>query len=86
MTTVKTIADKRVVAEQGVVLNQYVGPLNWEHYKIPASGLSNSQITFANIVTLGTNRIYSSDFQIEYTIEENKKKVTEYKQKEEDEI
>lgn len=69
MTTVKTIADKRVVAEQGVVLNQYVGPLNWEHYKIPASGLSNSQITFANIVTLGTNRIYSSDFQIEYTID-----------------
>lgn len=69
MTTVKTVADRRVVAEQGVVLNQYVGPLNWEHYKIPASGLSNSQITFANIVTLGTNRIYASDFQIEYTIE-----------------
>lgn len=69
MTTIKTVADKRVVAEQGVVLNQYVGPLNWEHYKIPASGLSNSQITFANLVTLGTNRIYGSDFQIEYTIE-----------------
>lgn len=71
MTTIKTVADKRVVAEQGVVLNQYVGPLNWEHYKIPASGLSNSQITFANLVTLGTNRIYGSDFQIEYTIEVN---------------
>lgn len=69
MTTVRTVADSRVVAEQGVVLNQYVGPLNWEHYKIPASGLSNSQITFANLVTLGTNRIYDSNFQIEYTIE-----------------
>ena len=69
MTSIRTIADRRVVAEQGVVLNQYVGPLNWEHYKIPASGLSNSQITFANLVTLGTNRIYDSGFQIEYTIE-----------------
>ena len=68
MTTVRTVADKRVVAEQGVVLNQYVGPLNWEHYKIPASGKSNSQLTFANLVTLGTNRIYDSNFQIEYTI------------------
>lgn len=71
MTSIRTVADKRVVAEQGVVLNQYVGPLNWEHYKIPASGLSNSQITFANLVTLGTNRIYDSNFQIEYTIEVN---------------
>lgn len=69
MATVKTVADKRVVAEQGVVLNQYVGPLNWEHYRIPASGLSNSQLTFANLVTLGTNRLYDSNFQIEYTIE-----------------
>ena len=69
MTSIRTVADRRVVAEQGVVLNQYVGPLNWEHYKIPASGLSNSQITFANLVTLGTNRIYDSGFQIEYTIE-----------------
>lgn len=69
MASVRTVADKRVVAEQGVVLNQYVGPLNWEHYKIPASGLSNTQITFANFVTLGTNRIYDSGFQIEYTIE-----------------
>lgn len=68
MTTIRTVADPRVVAEQGVVLNQYVGPLNWEHYKIPASGLSNTQITFANLVTLGTNRIYDSNFQIEYTI------------------
>lgn len=69
MTTIKTVADRRVVAEQGVVLNQYVGPLNWEHYKIPASGLSNSQITFANLVTLGTNRIYDSGFSVEYTLE-----------------
>ena len=66
---VRTVADSRVVAEQGVVLNQYVGPLNWEHYKIPASGLSNTQITFANLVTLGTNRIYDSNFEIEYTLE-----------------
>lgn len=69
MATVKTIVDPRVVDEQGVVLNQYVGPLNWEHYKIPASGLSNTQITFANIVTLGTNRLYDSNFEIEYTID-----------------
>lgn len=66
---VRTVADSRVVAEQGVVLNQYVGPLNWEHYRIPASGLSNTQVTFANLVTLGTNRIYDSNFEIEYTLE-----------------
>lgn len=69
MTTVKTVVDPRVVDEQGVVLNQYVGPLNWEHYKIPASGLSNTQVTFANIVTLGTNRLYDANFEIEYTLE-----------------
>ena len=80
MTTVRTVADSRVVAEQGVVLNQYVGPLNWEHYKIPASGLSNSQITFANLVTLGTNRIYDSNFQIEYTIEISLPSGTDYYQ------
>lgn len=67
--SVKTIADPRVVTESGIEFNQYVGPLNWEHYKIPASGLSNTQITFANLVTLGTNRIYDSSFQIEYTVE-----------------
>ena len=69
MAEVRTIADPRVVDESGVVMNQYVGPLNWEHYKIPASGLSDSQITFANLVTLGTNRIYDSNFQVEYTIQ-----------------
>lgn len=67
--TVNTVADPRVVSEEGITFNQYVGPLNWEHYKIPASGLSNTQITFANLVTLGTNRIYDSSFQVEYTIE-----------------
>lgn len=67
--SVKTIADPRVVSESGIEFNQYVGPLNWEHYKIPASGLSNTQITFANLVTLGTNRIYDSAFQVEYTVE-----------------
>ena len=69
MTTVKTVADPRIIDEQGVVMNQYVGPANWEHYKIPASGLSNTQITFANIVTLGTNRLYDANFEIEYTLE-----------------
>lgn len=69
MTEIRTVADPRVVSESGVVMNQYVGPLNWEHYKIPASGLSNTQITFANLVTLGANRIYDSNFQIEYTVD-----------------
>lgn len=69
MTEIRTVADPRVVTETGVVMNQYVGPLNWEHYKIPASGLSNTQITFANLVTLGANRIYDSGFHIEYTLE-----------------
>lgn len=71
MTEIRTVADPRVVTETGVVMNQYVGPLNWEHYKIPASGLSNTQVTFANLVTLGANRIYDSNFQVEYTLEIN---------------
>lgn len=69
MTEIRTVADPRVVTETGVVMNQYVGPLNWEHYKIPASGLSNTQITFANLVTLGANRIYDSNFTLEYTVQ-----------------
>lgn len=69
MATIKTIADPRVVTNTNIVFNDYVGPLNWEHYKIPASGLSNSQITFANLVTLGVNRLYSSDFEVQYKIE-----------------
>lgn len=68
MAQVIKVADPRVVVEQGVVLNDYEGPLQWEHYKIPASGLSNTQITFANLVTLGTNRIYNSQFAIEYVL------------------
>lgn len=69
MTQVIKVADPRVVVEQGVVLNDYEGPLQWEHYKIPASGLSDTQITFANLVTLGTNRIYNSGFEVEYNLE-----------------
>lgn len=69
MAQVIKVADPRVVVEQGVTLNDYEGPLQWEHYKIPASGLSNTQITFANLVTLGTNRIYNSQFTIEYELE-----------------
>lgn len=69
MAQVIKVADPRVVVEQGVVLNDYEGPLQWEHYKIPASGLSNTQITFANLVTLGTNRIYNSQFTVEYELE-----------------
>lgn len=69
MAQVIKVADPRVVVEQGVVLNDYEGPLQWEHYKIPASGLSDTQITFANLVTLGTNRIYNSGFEIEYNLE-----------------
>ncbi len=69
MATIKTIADPRVVTNTNIVFNDYVGPLNWEHYKIPASGLSNSQITFANLVTLGVNRLYSSDFEIQYKVQ-----------------
>lgn len=69
MASVVKVADPRVVVEQGVVLNDYEGPLQWEHYKIPASGLSDTQITFANLVTLGTNRIYNSGFEVEYVLE-----------------
>lgn len=62
-----TIPDKRLVYNGTPIFNRYVGALKWEQYKIPASGLSDDSLTFANLITLGPNRLYSSSFEIEYT-------------------
>lgn len=62
------VPDTRLVYDSNPTFAKYLGALKWEQYKIPASGLSNSMITFANLVTLGTNRVYSDSFEIEYTI------------------
>lgn len=66
---VKDVIDPRVDLDQEITYFRYIGAQNWETYSIPASGLSNSLITFANLTTLGENRIYEDKFMISYTAE-----------------
>ena len=46
----------------------YTGAKNWEVYHIPASGYSNSSITFANITSIGETRVYEDTFTISYRV------------------
>lgn len=69
--TVKTIQyiDPRIEPQPDPVYDYVVGPMQNQYYKIPASGLSNSSITFNNLTTLGIDRAYLDTFEIELTVD-----------------
>ena len=70
-TVVKTvqIIDPRIEPQPDPVYDYVIGPTQNQYYKIPASGLSNANITFNNLTTLGVDRAYLDTFEIELTAE-----------------
>ena len=72
MTTSVTTAqviDSRIEPQPNPVYAATVGPDQNQYYKIHASGLSNDQINFNNLTTLGKDRAYVDSFEVEVTVE-----------------
>jgi hypothetical protein len=67
--TVKTVQylDPRIEPQPDPVYDYVIGPTQNQYYQIPASGLSDSSITFNNLTTLGVDRAYLDTFEIELT-------------------
>ena len=65
--TVKTVQylDPRIEPQPNPIYDYVIGPTQNQYYKIPASGLSDSSITFNNLTTLGIDRAYLDTFEIE---------------------
>lgn len=69
--TVKTVQylDPRIEPQPDPVYDYVIGPTQNQYYKIPASGLSDSNITFNNLTTLGIDRAYLDTFELELEVE-----------------
>ena len=69
--TVKTIQyiDPRIEPQPDPVYDYVIAPTQNQYYQIPTSGLSDSQINFNNLTTLGVDRAYLDTFEIELTAE-----------------
>ena len=65
--SVKTVqfTDPRIEPQADPVYEYVVAPTQNQYYKIAASSLSNSQITFNNLTTLGVDRAYLDTFELE---------------------
>lgn len=63
--TTVNVVDPRIEPPPGPVYVRTIAPKQNQYYKIPASGLSNSYITFNNMTTLGPNRAYLDTFELE---------------------
>ena len=67
--SVKTVQfiDPRIEPQPDPVYDYIIGPTQNQYYKIPASGKSNSSLTFNNLTTLGADRAYLDTFELELT-------------------
>lgn len=65
--TVKTVqfVDPRIEPQPDPVYSRIISPTQNQYYCIPASGVSNSSLTFNNLTTLGVDRAYLDTFEIE---------------------
>lgn len=65
--TVKTVQylDPRIEPQPDPVYDYVIGPIQNQYYQIPASGMSDSNITFNNLTTLGIDRAYLDTFELE---------------------
>lgn len=61
------VIDPRIEPQPAPVYVKNTGPVQNQYYKIPASGLSDSFVTFNNLTTLGTDRAYLDTFELEVT-------------------
>lgn len=67
VNTVKVV-DPRIDPQPDPSYAVTISPKQNQYYKLPASGLSDSYITFNNIVTLGADRAYSDSMELEITV------------------
>ena len=69
--TVKTVQliDPRIEPQPDPVYDYVIAPTQNQYYKIPASGKSNSSLTFNNLTTLGIDRAYLDTFELELTVD-----------------
>lgn len=67
--SVKTVrvVDPRIQPQSEPTYATTISPKQNQYYKIPASGKSNSYITFNNLTTLGADRAYLDTFELEIT-------------------
>ena len=67
--TVKTVQylDPRIEPQPDPVYDYVIAPTQNQYYKINASSLSNSSITFNNLTTLGIDRAYLDTMELELT-------------------
>lgn len=61
------VVDARIEPRPAPVYMRPIAPKQNQFYKLPASGLSNSYVTFNNIVVLGKDRAYLDTFELEIT-------------------
>lgn len=66
VSTVQVI-DPRIEPQPDPVYANTIGPDQNQFYKIPASGRSDSYVTFNNLTTLGKDRAYLDTFELEIT-------------------
>lgn len=64
-----TVIDPRINPQPGPVYAKTISPKQNQFYKIPASGLSDTYITFNNLTTLGADRAYSDSFEVELKVQ-----------------
>ena len=64
--SVKTakVIDPRIEPQPDPLYAVTVGPKQNQYYTIPASGISDSYITFNNLTTLGADRAYLDTFEL----------------------
>jgi len=69
--TVKTVQylDPRIEPQPDPVYDFVIGPTQNQYYQIPASGKSNSSLTFNNLTTLGIDRAYLDTFELELSVD-----------------
>ena len=66
-SSVKTVqfVDPRIEPQPDPIYDYVIGPTQNQYYQIPASGKSNSNLTFNNLTTLGIDRAYLDTFELE---------------------
>ena len=69
-SSVKTVqyVDPRIEPQPDPVYDYIIGPTQNQYYKIGASGLSDSSLTFNNLTTLGIDRAYLDTFELELDV------------------
>lgn len=68
VSTVQVI-DPRIEPQPEPVYANTIGPDQNQFYKIPASGISDTYVTFNNLTTLGKDRAYLDSFEVEITVD-----------------